>query len=189
MLEQRLAKMEKILLSPTASKNNNGDPSTATATTNEYDDDVKEEDEREDIEKTPISRSSTLNTSTEDQILSNNASNHYNHTLSNKAAKYNNTGSKYSSGEDNNHDAASPTSFSSISSNFPSPQPHILHQYPENRNDGLPCMSIIEHMVDLYFTYLFSATPIFEEVALRRDIRERKCPDFLLFSLLALCAR
>jgi hypothetical protein len=198
MLEQRLAKMEKILLSPAASKNNTRDSSTTTATTltNEHDDDAENdyrEDGQEDNDKSSVSRSSTLNTSTEDPIPSNNTSNRYNHTHSNKTAKYNATGSKRSSGEDNNnnHDATSPTSFSSISSNFPSPPAHLmsLHQYPENRNDALPCMSVIEHMVDLYFTYLFSVIPIFEEVTLRRDIRERKCSDFMLLSLLAVCAR
>lgn len=100
-------------------------------------------------------------------------------------ASTNNKNSKRSS-EDSNHDCTSPTSFSSISSNFPSPPAHLA---PSKSDDILPSYDVIEHIVDLYFKYLFSALPLFHEETLRSQIKERNCSDFLLLSLLGACAR
>ncbi|KAI8077460.1 fungal-specific transcription factor domain-containing protein [Thamnidium elegans] len=142
MLEQRLAKMEKILLSP-----------TSKATTEDTDEDTEENVLVADA-SIPVKRASEDN--------------------------------------NNNHDCASPTSYSSISSNFPSPPAHVLtHQLllRPDTNDLLPSMDMTEHIIDLYFKYLFITLPIFDERTLRNDVKERKCPDFLLFSLFGACAR
>lgn len=101
-------------------------------------------------------------------------------------AKCKNGSSKRSS--EDNHDCTSPTSFSSISSNFPSPSAH-LPPSTLKQDEILPPFDVIEHIVDLYFKYFFSALPIFHEETLRSQIKERKCPDFLLLSLLGACAR
>lgn len=173
MLEQRLAKMEQILLSDSAAQE--ADPSKQEEDQDPIDQDI-------DQEPQPSKAAST----TADSIRTKSASKR--------------------SSDDTLHDAASPTSFSSLSSNFPSPPAmmnhHHHHQQQQNphRHSAsqdnsssnaylLPPMHVIEHMVDLYFKYLFSGTPIFDEATLRNDIRERRCSDFLLLSLFAACAR
>ncbi|KAL9549302.1 hypothetical protein PS6_006157 [Mucor atramentarius] len=178
MLEQRLAKMEQILLSDSANTTAHEAESSKHASKNEdpVDDDA---DTRHDEEPHVSTTADSIPT-----------------THTNMRAK---SASKRSS-EDTLHDAASPTSFSSLSSNFPSPpalmnhhqhpQPHRHNALnPDNSSYSLPPMNVIEHMVDLYFKYLFSGTPIFDEATLRSDIRERRCSDFLLLSLFAACAR
>lgn len=143
MLEQRLAKMEKILLSP-----------NSKATTEDTDEDIEEKILASSVDPSiPVKRASEDN---------------------------------------NNHDCASPTSYSSISSNFPSPPAHVLTHHLLQRpdtNDLLPSLEMTEHIIDLYFKYLFTTLPIFDERTLRNNIKERKCPDFLLFSLFGACAR
>ncbi|CEP14954.1 hypothetical protein [Parasitella parasitica] len=189
MLEQRLAKMEQILLSD--SKKTESNAENQASSDGEDDDAFKNEEASKIADDTAASKNIPGNTSNSRR----------------KCAR------KRSS-EDTIvvHDAASPTSFSSISSNFPSPPAHMVNHYQhhqqqqqqppppppphqphtqpsqENCNETLP-MDVIEHMVDLYFTYLFSGTPIFDETILRADIRDRKCSDFLLLSLFAACAR
>ncbi|KAG1224988.1 hypothetical protein G6F35_003677 [Rhizopus arrhizus] len=94
--------------------------------------------------------------------------------------------------EEHHQHSSSPTSFSSISSSFPSPPTHALIQQPQSaelNEKTLPPMDVIEHMTDLYFTYLHPFCPLFDEATLRKSIREGKCTDFLLLSLLAACAR
>lgn len=219
MLEQRLAKMEQILLSDSTAATSKKANEAETASNAEKDTStvITEGDEEESKhgEELPICCLDDYNNN------NNNSSTPSNNSIRNKSA------SKRSS-EDTLHDAASPTSFSSISSNFPSPPAHMInhhhqqqqqhqqqqhqqqqqqqhqhqhqqqhhhhqqHQHSlnqENCNDLLPSMDVIEHMVDLYFKYLFSGTPIFDEATLRNDVRDHKCSDFTLLSLFAACAR
>lgn len=187
MLEQRLAKMEQILLSDSATQEA-AEPSSSSS--KQHDDDQDgidhDTDARHDEPRTAAAAATTV-----ESIPTT-------HSSSNIRTK--SSASKRSS-EDTLHDAASPTSFSSLSSNFPSPPAMMNHHphYPQQQRHNapqdnstnylLPPMNVIEHMVDLYFKYLFSGTPIFDEATLRNDVRERRCSDFLLLSLFAACAR
>lgn len=192
MLEQRLAKMEKILLSPEKESASNQNKNTAVS--NEHEEEVDDEYE-DDIDMPPLS-ASTTNTSNTFSIKSSKSSS-FDNTNTNQGhtttTTNNNNNNKYSKrlSEDINHDCASPTSFSSISSNFPSPPAHVLTQQSSSRSDSdvLPSMDVILHMVDLFFTNLYATAPIFDEKTLRNDIKERRCSDFLLLSLLGACAR
>ncbi|GAN00650.1 conserved hypothetical protein [Mucor ambiguus] len=195
MLEQRLAKMEQILLSDSAA---NATPQEAESSKQEEDQDSVDHDTdtRHDDEPHASRAASAAATSTTVESIP---------TTTHSSIRAKSTASKRSS-EDTLHDAASPASFSSLSSNFPSPpammnhhnhhhqqqqHPHRHNAAPQDSSNGylLPPMNVIEHMVDLYFKYLFSGTPIFDEATLRNDIRERRCSDFLLLSLFAACAR
>lgn len=184
MLEQRLAKMEKILLSPESE-------ASKKPTTVEHEEDLDDEYE-EDNDLPPSFSSSNLSSSSlSNKIDTFPAKTNHGHTTTNNNNN-NNSNNKYSkrSSEDMNHDCASPTSFSSISSNFPSPPAHVLaHQSSRSESDILPSMEVIQHIVDIYFTNLFVALPIFDEKTLRNDVRDGKCSDFLLLSLLGACAR
>jgi hypothetical protein len=212
MLEQRLAKMEKILLSPEAKKQKTmleqqQQQHEEEDFDDEYDDNLAGRGTSTSTDgQAPLSvvsagsSSHTLpappvddysyipnnnsNTSTSTTTINNNSA------TANKKYKIN-YGKRSS---EDNHNGTSPTSYSSISSNFPSPPPHMLtHQRSRSNeissSDLLPPMDVIQHIVDLYFTYLFAAVPIFDENTLRSDVKERKCSDFLLLSLLATCAR
>ncbi|KAI9480780.1 MAG: hypothetical protein EXX96DRAFT_564130 [Benjaminiella poitrasii] len=166
MLEQRLAKMEQILLSDSGDSSNNIISNLAKS------DEINEQHD---------SGSSTANSI---NYLAEKLSNNENDSETSSKMKHT---TKDLYGE------TSPTSYSSLSSNYPSPNAHILSQNlplkQDNDKDSLPPIDVIEHMVDLYFKYLFPSTPIFIEHELRSDIRDRKCPEFLLFSLLAVSAR
>lgn len=167
MLEKRLAKMEEILLSPEAA-------STSKKTT------IEEEEEEEDIDD-EYDDNEELPATTTNSIL--NPTEEHSFIPSHKTK----VSSKRSS--EDNRDCTSPTSFSSISSNFPSPPAHSSTHHLSKPDDILPSVDVIEHIVDLYFKYLFAALPIFHEDTLRNDLKERKCSDFLLLSLLGACAR
>lgn len=181
MLEQRLAKMEKILLSPEAESSTKQKKNSVGS--NEHEEDV-DEDYEDDIDIPPLSASTTTSSNPFSSKSFNNNHGHTTATTSN-----NNKYSKRLS-EDVNHDCASPTSYSSISSNFPSPPAHVLTHTPSRSDsDILPPMDVILHIVDLFFSNLFTTAPIFDEKTLRNDIKERRCSDFLLLSLLGACAR
>lgn len=171
MLEQRLAKMEKILLSPTAKK-----MSTDT------DEDIEEQSVLPASIITPITTKieEPNNTSTFIPNVTGGGVSHPHHQQKQQRSE-------------ESHDCASPTSYSSISTaNFPSPPGHHVlnhHVLRQDSNELMPSMEMIEHILELYFKYLYTTLPIFDEHTLRQDIKERKCPDFLLFSLFGACAR
>lgn len=182
MLEQRLAKMEKILLSPEAESSTKQNKNSVAS--NEHEEDV-DEDYEDDIDIPPLSASTT----TSSNPFSSKSFNNNNHGHTTATTSNNNKYNKRLS-EDVNHDCASPTSYSSISSNFPSPPAHVLTHTPSRSDsDILPPMDVILHIVDLFFSNLFTTAPIFDEKTLRNDIKERRCSDFLLLSLLGACAR
>ncbi|KAG0192513.1 hypothetical protein DFQ28_008905 [Apophysomyces sp. BC1034] len=84
----------------------------------------------------------------------------------------------------------SPTSFSSHS--FPSPTVNVSPRSATNSHmngDLLPPMDVIEHLVQLYFDYLYTCNPIFDRTTLMRDIREKRCSDFLILCILSVSAR
>jgi hypothetical protein len=181
MLEQRLAKMEKILLSPESE-------ASKKPTAVEHEEDL-DDDYEDDTDLPPSFTSASVSSSSIsnklDKFSVNGTQNHTTTSNCNNNNKY----SKRSS-EDINHDCASPTSFSSISSNFPSPPAHVLtHQSSRSDSDLLPSMEVIQHIVDIYFANLFNTVPIFDENTFRNDVKEGRCSDFLLLSLLGACAR
>lgn len=198
MLEQRLAKMEQILLPEAAEKlqndsteydQNSGFKADAEDNTEARVDRENNSSETDQQQQQPHSivtpNLSTLSNSNDNIPASN----------SNSVFTPKNKHTPHRLSTDDIHDTNSPTSFSSISSNFPSPPAHMLngHQHPAVKVDYsqelLPPLHVIEHVVDLFFRYLFNSAPIFDEATLRNDIKERKCPDFLILCLLAACSR
>lgn len=216
MLEQRLAKMEKILLSPEAKKqkmmaeaeddlddyyeDNLDSRSSNNSTYQRSNSTISATDASLQPIQTGVTTtfSSTLPHSTNEDysaISNNNNNSNSSSTTSNMGTLKRPVNKRPSEDNHNSHDVASPTSYSSISTtNFPSSPPHMLastaHQRSRSReSDLLPPMEVIEHIVDLYFAYLFAAAPIFDEDTLRNDLKEGRCSDFLLLSLLAASAR
>ncbi|KAF7730187.1 hypothetical protein EC973_002795 [Apophysomyces ossiformis] len=88
------------------------------------------------------------------------------------------------------HSVSPTTSFSSHS--FPSPSTNVSpHPVANNqvKRDLLPPMDVIEHLVQVFFDFLYASSPIFDRTTLMRDIRENRCSEFLILSILALSAR
>ncbi|KAI7905015.1 uncharacterized protein BX663DRAFT_307897 [Cokeromyces recurvatus] len=188
ILEQRLAKMEQILLSDSISSGNTLSDVKGLDQTS-YKGNQVEEQKRYNETLPHISSSTTHFTSAEGYNNDNDTMNNYSES-SNNARK----NQKKRSNEDL-YSETSPSSYSSFSHNFPSSNIHMLNQCSPllqedktNQNNLFPSMSVIEHLVDIFFKYLFSITPIFDERKLRDDIRDQKCSDFLILCLLAACA-
>lgn len=71
---------------------------------------------------------------------------------------------------------------SSPSSNIQPPQ-SILQE------SILPPSDVVDHLVKVFFNCITNYVGIFNEESLLRDIRERRCSDFLILSILAVAAR
>lgn len=184
MLEQRLAKMEQILLPEGADKlKNDSNESISFAEPTPV-------ENRVEVDK----ENSTQAEHVQPHSVTPNLPSHSNSNESTSTFTPKNKHTPHRLSTDDLHETNSPTSFSSISSNFPSPPAHMMNgQHTTMKIDysqeHLPPIYIIEHIIDLFFKYLFSSIPIFDEATLRNDINERKCPDFLILCLLAACAR
>ncbi|CDH56248.1 zinc finger transcription factor 1 [Lichtheimia corymbifera JMRC:FSU:9682] len=78
--------------------------------------------------------------------------------------------------------AAAIMPLSSPSSNIQPPQ-SILQE------SILPPSDVVDHLVKVFFNCITNYVGIFNEESLLRDIRERRCSDFLILSILAVAAR
>ncbi|CDS06653.1 hypothetical protein LRAMOSA09180 [Lichtheimia ramosa] len=92
---------------------------------------------------------------------------------------------------------------SSSSGSFPSPSPttnvsimplsspssNIQPQQSTLPESILPPSDVVEHLVKVFFSCITNYVGIFNPESLQRDIRERRCSDFLILSILAVAAR
>ncbi|CAO3694028.1 unnamed protein product [Umbelopsis ramanniana] len=88
--------------------------------------------------------------------------------------------------------APSPTSPSSRLSQFSPIMSHSSNSLTSRSNteDGvLPSADVIEHLVAVYFEHLYPMMPVLHPKFFMEKIRNKKCPEVLLLSVMALSAR
>jgi hypothetical protein len=83
----------------------------------------------------------------------------------------------------NNNNTETPALFTGVSSTILGTPP------PSQPSVSFPSIELIEHILDLYFANLYPCSPIFDQTIVRQDVRERKCSEFFIYSLMAACAR
>ncbi|KAI9284826.1 fungal-specific transcription factor domain-containing protein [Umbelopsis sp. AD052] len=87
----------------------------------------------------------------------------------------------------------SPTSPSSRLSQFSPIMSHSSNSLTSRSNNaedgGLPSSDVIEHLVAVYFEHLYPMMPILHPKFFMERIRNKKCPEVLLLSVMALSAR
>lgn len=70
-----------------------------------------------------------------------------------------------------------------------SPSSNIQPQQSTLPESILPPSDVVEHLVKVFFSCITNYVGIFNPESLQRDIRERRCSDFLILSILAVAAR
>jgi hypothetical protein len=58
-----------------------------------------------------------------------------------------------------------------------------------SQNDDMPSPEIVEHLLAVFFEHLYPMMPILHPKFFMEKIRNKKCPEVLLLSVMALAAR